>query len=70
MNIKIIDYKTGNISSVSSALAKLGLQSEVIKSCEDLFPGDVVILPGIGSFDIASMALRDGGFFNYDFLIF
>jgi imidazole glycerol-phosphate synthase subunit HisH len=68
MNIKLIDYKTGNISSVSSALAKLGLQSEVIESCEDVLPRDVLIFPGVGSFDVASTALRDGGFFNYDFL--
>ncbi len=68
MICKIINYQTGNINSVISALDNLGLKSIVISCANDLMVNDIVILPGVGSFDTAASNLRDGGFYEYDFI--
>lgn len=67
MIIKVVDYRTGNISSVVSALEMLGVESTVVSSSDELSPKDFVILPGVGSFDTAAKNLEKGGFFEYDF---
>lgn len=67
MNIKVINYKTGNISSVVSALGALGLSSEVVTDASSVEIGDVVVLPGVGSFNRAAENLINGGFYEYDF---
>lgn len=68
MICKIINYKTGNIYSVISALDNLGLKSIVISCANDLNVNDTVILPGVGSFDTAASNLSNGGFYEHDFV--
>ena len=68
MSIKVVNYKTGNISSVVSALDSLGMTSEVVSEASDIKAGDTILLPGVGSFDRASQTLRSGGFFDYDYV--
>ena len=68
MNIKVINYQTGNISSVVSALGRLGMSSEIISEAARIEIGDTVLLPGVGSFDRAAQNLTLGGFCEYDYL--
>jgi hypothetical protein len=49
-HISIIDYGVGNLTSVSNALALLGLSHEIIASPEKIEMSTHVILPGVGSF--------------------
>ncbi|MCX7259426.1 MAG: imidazole glycerol phosphate synthase subunit HisH [Burkholderiales bacterium] len=50
MKIGVINYGTGNIYSISSALNEIGADHIVINSSTDLFKVDAIILPGVGSF--------------------
>jgi glutamine amidotransferase len=50
MKIGIINYGTGNIYSISSALNEIGADHIVINSSTELFKADAIILPGVGSF--------------------
>lgn len=67
MSIKVVNYKTGNISSVVSALDRLGMSSQVVSDASRIEVGDTVLLPGVGSFDRAAQNLRSGGFYGYDY---
>lgn len=50
MTISILDYKMGNLSSVSRALHKNNIESRVINSYEEILNSDKIILPGVGHF--------------------
>ncbi|MCI6640562.1 MAG: imidazole glycerol phosphate synthase subunit HisH [Pygmaiobacter massiliensis] len=56
--IAIIDYGVGNLFSLSSSLAHLGLETVVTKNAEDLNCADQIILPGVGAFADAAQKLR------------
>jgi len=47
--IAIVDYGAGTLRSVVNALTKLGYQSKITSSSEDLFNAPAVILPGVGT---------------------
>ena len=57
--IGIIDYGMGNISSVQRSLRKLGAESLLSSSREDLQACDGLILPGFGHFAKAMQSLED-----------
>lgn len=67
MSVKVVNYKTGNISSVVSALHRLGINSEIISHANSIKQDDTILLPGVGSFDRAAQNLRIGGFYDYDY---
>lgn len=46
--IVIIDYGLGNLGSVKNALDKLGIDSMVSKSVDEIKKADGLILPGVG----------------------
>ena len=50
MTISILDYKMGNLSSVSRALYKNNIESRIINSYEEILNSDKIILPGVGHF--------------------
>ena len=56
--ITIVDYGIGNLWSVSSALSYLGHDSVVSTTPSEVANADVLILPGVGSFRKAMLALR------------
>lgn len=58
MIISILDYKMGNLSSVSRALYKNNIESRVINSYEEILNSDKIILPGVGHFGKAMDYLR------------
>ena len=47
--IVIIDYGLGNLGSVKNTLDKLGVDSMISKSIDDIKKADALILPGVGS---------------------
>jgi glutamine amidotransferase len=61
---KIIDYKFGNIYSISNMLNELGLKSCIINSPDDIKDNDRIILPGVGSYDNAIISLKKLGFYD------
>jgi glutamine amidotransferase len=48
--VVIINYGSGNIFSVSSALQKLGYRVKVTSLPEDIIKADFIILPGVGAY--------------------
>ena len=62
--IAVIDYGVGNLFSLSSSLAYLGLDNIVTSRAEDLQAADRLILPGVGAFGDAAAKLRESGLFE------
>ena len=63
--IAIVDYGMGNVGSITNMLKKIG-ETEVVKADnpEILHKADKIILPGVGSFDMAVRMLKEKGFWN------
>lgn len=58
--IGIIDYGRGNLRSVEKALEKLGFKAKIITVPEQIEDVRGVILPGVGAFADAMIALNKG----------
>ena len=61
MNLVIVDYGMGNIWSVRSALSRLGVHPLVSGEPSTVASADALILPGVGSFRKAMLALNENG---------
>lgn len=61
INIAIIDYGVGNLTSVSNALDYLCLSHRIIDSPEYLERATHVILPGVGSFKAGMEGIKRRG---------
>ena len=59
--IGIIDYNSGNLSSMERALTFLGCQTKVISKPQELKSCAAIILPGVGAFDSAMGSLNKSG---------
>ena len=59
--IVIVDYRTGNSSSIKTTLDRLGSQSIISSEIEDLTRADKIILPGVGHFKKAMTSIEDLG---------
>mgnify|MGYP001190132471 CR=1 FL=1 len=57
--ISIIDYKAGNLASVSNALNRLGVSYEVTFDQDRLDQSDAIIFPGVGHALAAMQALGE-----------
>lgn len=57
--ISIIDYKAGNLASVSNALDRLGVEHRITFNKEELESSEAVIFPGVGHAQAAMNALRE-----------
>lgn len=57
----IIDYGMGNIRSITSALDFLGFQSKLSAERETILKADCLILPGVGSFNLAMQRINQRG---------
>ncbi len=58
-NVTVIDYGMGNLWSVLSALRYLGCNPIVSGDPDQIVSADSLILPGVGSFRKAMMALQE-----------
>jgi glutamine amidotransferase len=61
----ILDYGLGNIKSISNMLNHLNLEYIFVSSDEDFSRVSKLILPGIGSFDVAMQYLISKGFISH-----
>lgn len=61
MTIGLVDYGTGNIASLHMALADLDAASLSVRTAHDFMSVDAVILPGVGHFGPAALALEVSG---------
>jgi len=59
--IAIIKYNAGNSRSVQNALQRLGFNSEVTDSPEEILKADKIIFPGVGNAGKAMNYLRNRG---------
>ncbi len=62
--LKIIDLKVGNIGSVVKALDYIGAEYELIDDSQHLIGASKILLPGVGSFDVAAKQLIASGFYD------
>lgn len=53
MKIHLIEYGAGNLGSILHALQWLGYSASIIDEPTSTQPGDMIILPGVGSFAAA-----------------
>jgi len=60
--IALIDYKAGNLNSLTKAFEKIGAKSFIAKDPKDLQKADKLLLPGVGSFAEAMRNLKELGF--------
>jgi len=59
--VAVLDYGSGNLHSVSRALAHVGADVRVVDRPADV-AGDAVLIPGVGHFGQCARALRIAGF--------
>ncbi|MEX0686917.1 MAG: imidazole glycerol phosphate synthase subunit HisH [Balneolales bacterium] len=59
--IAIIDYKAGNLASVSNALSRLDAKFQVTNDRDKLEKADAIVFPGVGHAWSAMEALRENG---------
>ena len=57
--VLIIDYKAGNIASVSNMISYLGFRSNISSNYKEVELADKIILPGVGSFDFGIESLKN-----------
>ena len=59
--IAIVDYGVGNLFSLQSSLAFIGVDATVTSDASVLRAADKIILPGVGAFGDAASRLRNSG---------
>lgn len=59
--IAIIDYKAGNLASVSNALHRIGAEHRITNRIDELDAAEKIIFPGVGHAWAAMEALREHG---------
>lgn len=61
MKVGVVDYDAGNLKSVQTALAHLGVDQVVSADPEELLEADRLIFPGVGDASAAMRVLRSRG---------
>jgi len=61
MSVVIVKYNAGNISSVATALDRLGITYKISDSEQEIVSADRVIFPGVGEARSAMAYLRERG---------
>ena len=59
--LAIVDYGVGNLFSLKSSLAAIGVEALVTGDPEEIRKADRIILPGVGALGDAAEKLRAGG---------
>ena len=59
--VGIIDYGVGNLFSLRSSFAAIGVEAFVSGDADELAKADRLILPGVGAFGDAAEKLRQSG---------
>jgi imidazole glycerol-phosphate synthase subunit HisH len=59
--VAVLDYGSGNLHSVSRALARVGAEVVVTADADEAERADAVLIPGVGHFGACVRALRTAG---------
>ncbi len=59
--IAIIDYGVGNLFSLKSSFAAIGMEAVVTSDADVIRAADRILLPGVGAFGDAAQKLRESG---------
>jgi glutamine amidotransferase len=62
--IAILEYGTGNVSSIKNMLKKIGVESIITNDLDTVQKATKFILPGVGHFDYCMSQLRKAPFFS------
>jgi len=57
-DVTIIDYGLGNVKSVFNMFRKIGYSSNITNDPKDLKFAKRIVIPGVGSFDMALNSLK------------
>lgn len=58
ISIGIIDYQSGNLSSLINSIKRMNYSVKILKNSKDIHKFNKIILPGVGSFERASLILK------------
>ena len=61
MTVSLVDYGLGNLGSVVNMLKRVGAESRLVSSTEQILESDRLLLPGIGAFDTGMRLLDELG---------
>lgn len=59
--IYLVNYDAGNLLSIKRALISLKFEFSTIKTITNVNQNDILLIPGVGSFDSASKKIMDAG---------
>tara|TARA_A100001035_G_C27772960_1_gene497364 strand:- start:1098 stop:1745 length:648 start_codon:yes stop_codon:yes gene_type:complete len=59
--IYLVNYDAGNLLSIKRALISLKFEFSTIKTITNVNQNDILLIPGVGSFDSASKKMMDAG---------
>ncbi|MEQ8284624.1 imidazole glycerol phosphate synthase subunit HisH [Thalassospira sp.] len=59
--VSILDYGTGNITSLANAFGRLGAPCQIIKTVTQVQKAEILVLAGVGSFEEAMRRLERSG---------
>ena len=62
--VAIVDYGVGNLFSLKSSFAAIGVEAIVTSDADELRRADRIVLPGVGAFGDAADKLRQSGLFE------
>ncbi len=62
--IAIVDYGVGNLFSLKSSFASLGLDAKVTGNAEIIKKAERIVLPGVGAFGDAAEKLKESGLWD------
>jgi glutamine amidotransferase len=60
--ITIVDYGMGNLGSVLNMFKRIGFDAEITSHPEKILEAKKILLPGVGSFDVAMKMINGNGF--------
>jgi glutamine amidotransferase len=61
----IVDYRMGNLASVSKGVERIGAEPSVSADATELSSADVLIIPGVGNFAAGMKNLADAGLVDF-----
>jgi len=61
VTVSLVDYGLGNLGSVVNMLKRVGTESRIVSTPEQILESDRLLLPGIGAFDTGMRLLGELG---------
>ena len=61
MTVSLISYGLGNLGSVTNMLKRVGAETRLVSTPEEILASDRLLLPGIGAFDTGMRLLHEKG---------